>query len=87
MRLGAFDLTIQAVGGYMSITGERDGAPIKPGTSAFDLIAGMNCHAAILAALLPRSVTGKGQKIESSLREWLALSDEEIVQLREAKAI
>ncbi len=69
MKLGAFDLTIQAVGGYMSIPGERGGAPIKLGTSAFDLIAGMNCHAAILAALLQRSVTGMGQKIETSLLE------------------
>ena len=69
MKLGAFDLTIQAVGGYMSITGERGGAPIKLGTSAFDLIAGMNCHAAVLAALLQRSVTGKGQKVETSLLE------------------
>src|ERR1019366_773882 len=50
-------------------TGERDRAPIKLGTSAFDLITGMNCHAAILAALLQRSVTGKGQKIETSLLE------------------
>jgi succinate--hydroxymethylglutarate CoA-transferase len=69
MKLGAFDLTIQAVGGYMSITGERGGAPIKLGTSAFDLVTGMNCHAGILAALLQRSVTGKGQKIETSLLE------------------
>ena len=69
MKLGAFDLTIQAVGGYMSITGERGGAPIKLGTSAFDLIAGMNCQAAVLGALLQRSVTGKGQKIETSLLE------------------
>ena len=69
MNLGAFDLTIQAVGGYMSITGERGGAPIKLGTSAFDMLAGMNCHAAILAALLQRSATGKGQKVETSLLE------------------
>ena len=69
MNLGAFDLTIQAVGGYMSITGERGGAPIKLGTSAFDMLAGMNCHAAILAALLQRSTTGKGQKVETSLLE------------------
>ena len=69
MNLGAFDLTIQAVGGYMSITGERDRAPIKLGTSAFDMLAGMNCHSAILAALLQRSVTGKGQKVETSLLE------------------
>jgi len=69
MKLGAFDLTIQAVGGYMSITGERDRPPIKLGTSAFDMLAGMNCHSAILAALLQRSVTGKGQKVETSLLE------------------
>jgi len=69
MMQGAFDITIQAVGGYMSITGESGGAPIKLGTSAFDLITGINCQAAILAALLQRSVTGKGQKIETSLLE------------------
>jgi succinate--hydroxymethylglutarate CoA-transferase len=69
MNLGAFDLTIQAVGGYMSITGERGGAPIKLGTSAFDMLAGMNCHSAILAALLQRSASGRGQKVETSLLE------------------
>ncbi len=66
---GAFDLTIQAVGGYMAITGERGGPPVKPGTSAFDMLAGMNCHAAILAALLQRYTTGRGQKVETSLLE------------------
>jgi succinate--hydroxymethylglutarate CoA-transferase len=67
--LGAFDLTIQAIGGYMSITGERGGEPIKLGTSAFDMIAGMNCQTAVLAALLQRSMTGAGQKVETSLLE------------------
>ena len=49
---GAFDLTIQAEGGYMSITGDRGGAPIKLGTSAFDLIAGLYAKGAIVTALL-----------------------------------
>jgi succinate--hydroxymethylglutarate CoA-transferase len=66
---GAFDLTIQALGGYMSITGDRDGAPIKLGTSAFDMLAGMNCQTAILAALLQRATTGVGQKVDTSLLE------------------
>jgi succinate--hydroxymethylglutarate CoA-transferase len=66
---GAFDLTIQALGGYMSITGDRDGAPIKLGTSAFDMLSGMNCQTAILAALLQRATTGVGQKIDTSLLE------------------
>lgn len=69
MMQGAFDLTIQAIGGYMSITGEPDSMPIKLGTSAFDMIAGMNCHAAVVTALLQRTVTGKGQKVETSLLE------------------
>jgi succinate--hydroxymethylglutarate CoA-transferase len=67
--LGAFDLTIQAEGGYMSITGERGGAPIKLGTSAFDLICGQYAMGAITAALFDRERTGRGQKIETSLFE------------------
>jgi crotonobetainyl-CoA:carnitine CoA-transferase CaiB-like acyl-CoA transferase len=66
---GAFDLTIQAYGGYMSITGEENGPPVKPGTSAFDLISGMNLCTAVLAAVLHRVQTGQGQRIETSLLE------------------
>ena len=66
---GAFDLTIQAYGGYMSITGEENGPPVKPGTSAFDLIAGMNVCTGVLAAVLHRTQTGKGQRVETSLLE------------------
>lgn len=67
--LGAFDLTIQAEGGYMSITGERGGAPIKLGTSAFDLICGQYAMGAIVTALLDRERTGRGQRLETSLFE------------------
>ncbi|WP_020202068.1 MULTISPECIES: CaiB/BaiF CoA transferase family protein [Cupriavidus] len=67
--LGAFDLTIQGVGGYMSITGSREGAPVKLGTSAFDMLAGMNCQTAIVAALLQRERTGRGQHVMTSLLE------------------
>ncbi len=66
---GAFDLTIQAEGGYMSITGERNGAPIKLGTSAFDLVCGQYAMSAIATALFDRERTGKGQLIETSLFE------------------
>lgn len=66
---GAFDLTIQAEGGYMSITGERNGAPIKLGTSAFDLVCGQYAMSAITTALFDRERTGKGQLIETSLFE------------------
>lgn len=66
---GAFDLTIQAEGGYMSITGERNGTPIKLGTSAFDLVCGQYAMSAIATALFDRERTGKGQLIETSLFE------------------
>ncbi|OOG51220.1 CoA transferase [Polaromonas sp. C04] len=66
---GAFDLTIQALGGYMSITGEPGGRPVKLGTSAIDMLAGMNLYSAILVALLERGRTGLGQWVETSLLE------------------
>jgi crotonobetainyl-CoA:carnitine CoA-transferase CaiB-like acyl-CoA transferase len=66
---GAFDLTVQAMGGYMSITGERQGGQVKLGTSAFDLVAGMNAAIAVQAALLRRARTGQGGRVETSLFE------------------
>ncbi|MCW3477226.1 CaiB/BaiF CoA transferase family protein [Limobrevibacterium gyesilva] len=66
---GAFDLTIQAEGGYMSLTGERNGNPIKLGTSAFDLVCGQYAMGAIMTALFDRERTGRGQRIETSLFE------------------
>lgn len=67
--VGAFDLTVQAIGGYMSITGERDGKPVKLGTSAFDLVAGLYATNGIITSLFQREKTGRGQKIETSLLE------------------
>lgn len=66
---GAFDITIQAYAGYMSITGEPDRPPVKPGTSAFDLLTGMNVCTGVLAALLHRQLTGQGQCVQTSLLE------------------
>lgn len=68
-EVGAFDLTIQAEGGYMSLTGERNGEPIKLGTSAFDLVCGQYAMGAVMTALFDRTQTGKGQLIETSLFE------------------
>jgi succinate--hydroxymethylglutarate CoA-transferase len=68
-EIGAFDLTIQAEGGYMSLTGERNGEPIKLGTSAFDLVCGQYAMGAVMTALFDRTRTGKGQLIETSLFE------------------
>ncbi len=71
----AFDLLVQADAGLMSITGIPDGPPVKTGTSVLDLACGTNAVAGILAALLMRERTGRGQLIETSLFEaqiaWL----------------
>lgn len=67
--VGAFDLTIQAEAGYMSITGDQSGQPIKLGTSAFDLVCGQYAMGAIVTALFARERTGRGQLIETSLFE------------------
>lgn len=66
---GAFDLTIQAQAGFMSITGEKDGLPIKLGTSVFDLVCGQYAMGAITAALHHRHTTNQGTVIHTSLYE------------------
>ena len=70
-KKGALDLTIQAEGGYMSLTGERDGQPIKLGTSAFDLVCGQYASSGVITALYDREKTGRGQKVETSLYEGI----------------
>ena len=62
-----YDYVIQAEAGLMSVTGEKDGEPMKVGVAVADLFAGMNATQAVLAALLARSHTGRGQHIDIAL--------------------
>jgi formyl-CoA transferase len=66
-----YDFIIQAMGGFMSITGERDdlpgGGPQKAGVAVSDLMTGMYATVAILAALAQRERTGVGQHIDMAL--------------------
>ncbi len=64
---GANDIALQAHSGLMSITGEPDRPPVRCGTAAIDLHAGLGAATAILAALLHRERTGEGQVVETSL--------------------
>ncbi len=67
----AYDLLVQAEGGLASITGHPAG-PGRVGVSICDIGCGMNAHAAILEALIERSVTGKGKGIAVSLFDGVA---------------
>ena len=62
-----YDFVIQAESGLMSITGEADGAPMKLGVAVTDLVTGMNAVQAILAALIARGNSGRGQLIDLAL--------------------
>lgn len=62
-----YDLMIQGLSGFMSITGEPDGAPTKTGVAITDLFTGLYSVIAIQAALAQRAVTGKGQWIDMAL--------------------
>ena len=60
----AFDVIVQAMGGIMSITGEPDGPPVRPGVSMGDIAAGLFLCIGILAALQERSRSGQGQMVD-----------------------
>jgi crotonobetainyl-CoA:carnitine CoA-transferase CaiB-like acyl-CoA transferase len=62
-----YDTVFQAMGGIMSLTGERGGAPVKPGLPVADLTSGLWIAIAILAALAGRARTGKGSYVDFSM--------------------
>ena len=62
-----YDFVIQAMSGFMALTGEPEGEPMKMGVSISDLSTGLWAASAVQAALLMRHRTGKGQWIDMSL--------------------
>jgi crotonobetainyl-CoA:carnitine CoA-transferase CaiB-like acyl-CoA transferase len=66
-----YDFAIQAAGGLMSITGERDGTPgsepQKVGVAVVDVMTGVYATSAVLAALHERHRTGRGAHIDMAL--------------------
>ncbi len=63
----ALDIIIQAMGGMMSITGEPDGPPVRPGASLGDITAGLFASIGILSALHEREKSGRGQMLDISM--------------------
>lgn len=61
---GGFDVTIQAMSGIMSVTGEADGAPVKCGVPVADFTAGLYGAMSICAQLRQVKETGQGVHID-----------------------
>ncbi len=62
-----YDFIIQGMSGLMSVTGEAGGAPQKVGVAVTDVFTGVYAATAILAAIIQRGRTGRGQHIDMSL--------------------
>lgn len=62
-----YDFIVQAMSGFMSLTGEPDGPPQKAGIAYADIFTGMYATAGILAALRRRDVTGVGAHVDMAL--------------------
>jgi crotonobetainyl-CoA:carnitine CoA-transferase CaiB-like acyl-CoA transferase len=70
-----YDPAMQALCGYMDITGHGDGPPLQSGLPISDLKAGDDAFTQIILALMERMQTGKGKKIDISMAQsavsWL----------------
>jgi formyl-CoA transferase len=65
----AFDMIAQAAGGTISVTGEGDRPPVKPGPSFGDTGTGMLMAISILGALYQRSKTGEGRRLQVAMQD------------------
>lgn len=66
-----YDQIVQGMSGLMWLTGTAESAPLRVGIPIGDLLAGYFAAMGIMAALLEREVSGKGQRVETSLLEAL----------------
>jgi CoA:oxalate CoA-transferase len=67
----SYDMVAQAYSGLMSITGPKEGPPCRVGTSIGDIIAGHQAAIGIMAALMHRDKTGRGQHYDGSMVDGL----------------
>lgn len=67
----AYDLTVQAMSGLMSVTGDPDGPPSKAGSPLADTVSAGFAYAGVLGALYHRERTGQGQFVDVSMVDVL----------------
>ena len=70
-HMSAMDITVQAMSGAASATGEPDGPPTKSGAAFVDFSGGIHLFGAISAALFQRERTGRGQIVEVSMHDTI----------------
>ena len=70
--LPAYDLVVQALTGFMDLTGEPDGPPMMTGEAVADLTTGLFASWSALAALLARERSGQGQFIDVAMYDCLS---------------
>ncbi|KAK4937738.1 hypothetical protein LTR10_021683 [Elasticomyces elasticus] len=68
-KRAGYDVMVEAEMGLMHITGARDGPPVKVGVAVTDLTTGLYTSNAIMAALLSRAKSGRGQHIDMALSD------------------
>lgn len=66
-QLPGYDFVVQALGGLMDVTGERDGEPMKSGVALVDVLTAKDATIATLAALAARERTGRGSHVKVNL--------------------
>ncbi|HVB76557.1 MAG TPA: CoA transferase [Candidatus Nitrosotalea sp.] len=67
--LPSFDLIHQSMSGLLKVTGERGGPPARVGIPLADIGTPMFATSGILAALVAREVSGRGQRVQVSMLE------------------
>ena len=65
----AMDLSVQAISGVMSVTGNPDEPPLRCGATLCDFLGGVHLYGAVMTALYERERTGRGRLVEVSMQE------------------